>query len=1546
MMSMRKPLMFAMALALSLPRASAQSLFWEAPIVKSPSGVSYSSSESSDDYIVLSWQERTGSGAASAVSIYVDTARLDAPDADTRWTGKRLVYGPISLAGVGEEGRMHSLAVSGNRILVALAPPSATGSERPTVLIEASDDGGLTFREIARITAPGLVTSPSLSRTADGGWLLLVTQSEQLASSGEQAAQGKLSIAFSRSSDGVAWSDLSPLVTEPTLTQNHQPHHVILGTTDYVVFQSKRVTDHLYLKTSTDGGRNWPGESIPLTTGDGFAEAQGGKARTADEFSNRRPNLAAKGDRLALAWERALVGSDQYQIYYGEIDGGGKMLLPKEPVTRGGGALYPEFVTLDGELRLLYTEKQLRQAHLVLAGRRTAGGAALWDAVTIAPSLETTDLVPHGAVLRDRLYVFAEALSSRSAWTLYAIRPDTSAMAPALKPMDFVPGAPTSRGRVGIRWDEPADASRIAGYRYTWSLEGRPAEPVQIAGASQQLGLDASEDGTWTLSVWSIDRAGNASHEPARVTYRRDTLPPDAVTLLLDPPPGLDGFQPANDFTIAYGEPPGDTIMRYDVTETLPAGGGHVDYLARSLRAVNVDDGEHAVTVRAVDLAGNVGPPSTIVLRLNRYQPVTRIGRVEETTDPDGNLVLRLVGIGFTVGGTVSEVYLDSDGHEPYDVVFRLSDRRFAVPDDRHVTGLTLGSEIDSGIYRLGVRHPHRGTAWAPGQVDFSAPGTIKVGDYRFRWAPRWAAARSSRLHVPFVVLVVVLCAGLLAVLFLFTTRRVAAVTREGAMLQGEVRALIEGRPSPLSIEDAELKIRALRRRGVGLRLKFSLLVSVLATIIVAVLAVPLGLQMISRERGILAEELQSRAHLLLDSAAARAVSPLRAGVAGLATIRNIPSTINAMPREALYLTITGPADAPAADPADRDFLWASNDPSWPQVSFVPGRRRIEDVELAGDAVRKIAIDLNAEAAASLQSQLDEYRTLLARSRELARTAVAANATDADRAAAQAAQADLRNLSDAARKTVLDFAVKAGRAGSLPAFDPDRLQPEYLFYRPVADFVDDGNYLLGMVRLRVSTGKISEDIAAATRELLKTLVVIAIAAVGLGIVGATFLAGITIRPVRVLVAGVARIRDTDPENLKALEGVEIQVKAHDETGTLAAAVNEMTRGLVQAAKDKEELLFGKSLQKQFIPLAVGADGEKGSMAEIRTPAVELCGYYEGAKGVSGDYFDVHRLDEHHYAIITSGANLKGVPAAMIMVEVATLFISWCNDWRKRHHGGPHAAAAANELETLVFHINDMLEERGFSGGHAIVTVSLFDTHTGELDVCSAGSGMLHVHKADRRSIIPCSLPQTPAAGVFTSDLVRTKSGFPQMRLVVGHGDAIVLFTNGLKASKRTFRSYAGEEVPCREPGMKDGEIHLLTHPRGTSREEFGLSRITEVIEAVFAREVYQLVRHHTVVREELEFDFSDCEGTVEEAVLGLVSVEKVFRLYRDPLTGPANRIAVDPKVAAFLQKHFRQHPAWFAHRVEDEKAGGPAAYTHLKEDPQYDDHTLLVVRRT
>jgi len=1539
-MTRKMPFML-MALILAASTSAAQSLYWELPVLKASAGVSYSGSVANDEFLAVAWQERTGSGGSSAVTIWVDTAWLDAPNTDTRWGGRRIVHGPVPLVGAGEEPRMYSLAADEQRILAAVVLPNASGAGGSEVLIKSAGSTGGDFREVARFRAATVVTSPDLSRTADGGWLLLLTQPEQIVGEGVQAEQGKLSIAFCTSRDGNQWSALEPLVTEPVLTQNIQPHHVVLGGSEYVVFQSKRVTNHLYLKRSGDAGRTW-GPSLPITSGEAFAEAAAGRARTPDEFNNQRPVLVPIGDRLGLAWERGLVGSDQSQVYYCEIDAEGNVILPKEPVSRGGGALYPEFHQTGGQMRLLFAEKQLRQTGYVpmIASRRSGDGPGFWEALPVA-KLDRAVLLPHGAVLKGWLYVFVESISDKRTWELTAIRPDTSAPSPSLKPLDFAQGTPANRSRIGVSWDEPADPSRIAGYRYAWGRDGEPGKAVDLAGPSQRLALEAPEDGAWTLSVWALDRAGNTSKEPARITYLRDATPPGAVTLFLQPAPLFDGYQPSNDFVLSWSGPEGDRIARYEVSAPIPVGGGSLQRQAQSLRVVNADDtgpdGEIVVQVSAVDLAGNIGPAASLRIRLNRYQPKTFISSVETGTDPAQNLAVRLVGRGFATSGAVTEVFLDRDGKQPYDITLSRDARQFEVIDDRRIQGISLGAGNDSGPDYVGVRHPVRGVHWGPRPFEFQAPGTVKIGDFTFRWAPRWAAARSSRYHVPFVALLAAAGAAMIAALFFASSRRIVATAREGAALKAEVLALLDGRPTLLTVEETERKVRELRRRGIGLRLKFSFLVSVLAILVVGGIAVALGTQMISREQRILAEELKNRSDLLLDSAAARAASALRIGASQSAVVATIPGSVSAMPEEALYLTVTGPSDPPAADPAGRDYLWATNDPSWPAGSFVAGRLQLDDRNLTRESASDIATTLNAAVASDLKDQLAEAERLRAESDRLLRLSLDTKAaTDIENYEAREQQ--YAKVRSEIHNRILDLAAQPDYSGSIPEFDADSLREEYLFYRPVAEYIPEGSFTLGMVRLRVSTAKIQQRIAEVTRELIITILIISAAAVGAGIVGAVLLAGITIGPVRKLVAGVARIRDTEDQT--KLE--EVPVPSRDEIGTLAEAVNDMTRGLVQAAKDKAEMLVGKSLQKRFLPLEEVA-GEKGSTGGLKAGGIDIYGYYEGAKGVSGDYFDFQELDDRHYAIINCDVAGKGVPAAMIMVEVATLFLGWCRDWR--HAAARRRSEARGGLDVLVYTINDMLEERGFKGRFAALTVALFDTATGTLTVSTAGNNVLYVYDADRGTILPHPLPQTPAAGVFNSAMVQAGPGYPQLALPLDRGDALFLFTDGFEESARAFRTLAGETVSCAEPGLADGDDHLGTHSRGQDHEQFGIARITGVVNAVFGRSTYRLLRCHTVAREDLEFDFSGCTGTVQEAVLALVCVEKVFRVYRDALTGPEHQVHLETKVDQFLRDHFLQYGTIFGHRVDDGKQDGTAIFSHLREDPQYDDLTLLVVRR-
>ena len=73
----------------------------------------------------------------------------------------------------------------------------------------------------------------------------------------------------------------------------------------------------------------------------------------------------------------------------------------------------------------------------------------------------------------------------------------------------------------------------------------------------------------------------------------------------------------------------------------------------------------------------------------------------------------------------------------------------------------------------------------------------------------------------------------------------------------------------------------------------------------------------------------------------------------------------------------------------------------------------------------------------------------------------------------------------------------------------------------------------------------------------------------------------------------------------------------------------MTRGLVKAAAASKDLTVGKEVQKMFIPLEVDSAGRKLTTGKIEDDYTQFFGYYEGAKGVSGDYFDYLKLDDKH-----------------------------------------------------------------------------------------------------------------------------------------------------------------------------------------------------------------------------------------------------------------------------------------------------------------------------
>jgi serine phosphatase RsbU (regulator of sigma subunit) len=490
----------------------------------------------------------------------------------------------------------------------------------------------------------------------------------------------------------------------------------------------------------------------------------------------------------------------------------------------------------------------------------------------------------------------------------------------------------------------------------------------------------------------------------------------------------------------------------------------------------------------------------------------------------------------------------------------------------------------------------------------------------------------------------------------------------------------------------------------------------------------------------------------------------------------------------------------------------------------------------------------------------------------------------------------------------------------------------FLFYKPILFRQGTSDeYFRGLVRLEVDISTIKTQILQEQRTLLGAIGFVAVIAILLGFAGAFIVATMIISPILRLVRHIEFIRDT--EDQRKLEGHDIAINTNDELSVLGDAINQMTHNLARAAIAAQDLSIGKDIQKRFIPLNLDSEGNKLTTGYEDTPNAEFFGYYEGAVGVSGDYFNYQSLDGRYYAIIKCDVAGKGIPAALIMIQVATMFINFFKNWNVEYDGF--------KIDTLVYQINEFIETLGFAGRFAAFTLCLFDSESGIVRFCNAGDNIVHWYDTSEGELKAVTLPETPATGVLSNAFVETKSGYRVQQFVIDHDDILLLYTDGIDESKRLFRNESFELITCGEG--EPGAIHG-THVSGQGNEECGGQRMNEIIHAVMHKSGYKLYKYHNPEGEiSLDFDYSACGANPEDMIMAMISAEKLFRLYKNPAT-PATRVLVDQKVDAFLKSHFTQYSTYIPAVIPSETTGY-VYYIGVQEDEQYDDLTILGVKR-
>ena len=344
--------------------------------------------------------------------------------------------------------------------------------------------------------------------------------------------------------------------------------------------------------------------------------------------------------------------------------------------------------------------------------------------------------------------------------------------------------------------------------------------------------------------------------------------------------------------------------------------------------------------------------------------------------------------------------------------------------------------------------------------------------------------------------------------------------------------------------------------------------------------------------------------------------------------------------------------------------------------------------------------------------------------------------------------------------------------------------------------------------------------------------------------------------------------------------------------------------------------FGGSIESNIKGMPV--DRQSGDVSLIKTDifdGIEICQLNKPVGYLSGDYTDAIDIGEGKTAIIQCDVSGKGVSASLISIVVVSLFKSYClrfNNWK------------STSLITFLNETNTILENMKIQGRMAAIQIGIIDSIKKEYISTNAGNNIVYLLRKEENGFTKIKLPESPACGVFPTDLVNLTAEFKLSRIKLQDGDILLFPQDGFEESQRL------------------NTINEL--------EEFGINRLRKSFNAIFKMETVSIdwIRGSSSVY--VHLDYSNDSGKLEDSLSSLLATEFLYRLKKEPGEGwikneqdesiPVNKEVVDALLRITPFNIFKE----FIESSIDEE--GNEIYTIEKNriDPQFDDLSFMAVR--
>jgi serine phosphatase RsbU (regulator of sigma subunit)/anti-sigma regulatory factor (Ser/Thr protein kinase) len=356
--------------------------------------------------------------------------------------------------------------------------------------------------------------------------------------------------------------------------------------------------------------------------------------------------------------------------------------------------------------------------------------------------------------------------------------------------------------------------------------------------------------------------------------------------------------------------------------------------------------------------------------------------------------------------------------------------------------------------------------------------------------------------------------------------------------------------------------------------------------------------------------------------------------------------------------------------------------------------------------------------------------------------------------------ADTRDIRNLQRKYVPPIELSSGYQAKAIEYRSDGRKLHYL-----VNPVRSGDREIGRVHISYTGERLVQQVNAERRKIA----LITIIGLAIGIGGIYILSNYFVSPIVRIVERVRRFSSGDIETELPLEGVEEYFEISKALNEMMSRLRRDSENIVERERVAKEIEVAGQIQKTLLP-------EK--LPEI--PGLRLDAFYRAASRISGDLYDVFRIDDKDFCLLVADVSGKGIPASLIMSVLRTVIRI-----QSRGKTSSHSILAA---------VDDYIRDDIPSGIFITIFLGVYNVTTRKFNFVSAGHNpLIYLGKGQKEATL-VNPPGVPL-GLPFSEKASFRDKLRQQTLRLNEGDRLFVYSDGVtEAMNRASEKYGLERL--------------------------------------------------------------------------------------------------------------------------------------------------------